>query len=120
MSGRSEFIHLQLLACTSPFFWPEAHISLLVLYTVHANIAKSHILVGTALPASNFKAYYVARFSKPFKTFGISHHGHIDRGVGETRGEGEVLAGWVSFEEEAVTVDVKVGVSFISVEQAGR
>ncbi|KIR34315.1 alpha-1,2-mannosidase [Cryptococcus deuterogattii MMRL2647] len=82
---------------------------------------QDHILVGTALPASNFKTYYVARFSKPFKTFGISHHGQVERGLGETRGEGEVLAGWVGFEEEEeVMVDVKVGVSFISVEQAGR
>ncbi|KAE8539215.1 hypothetical protein D1P53_004311 [Cryptococcus gattii VGV] len=82
---------------------------------------QDHILVGTALPASNFKTYYVARFSTPFKTFGISHHGQIERGLGETRGEGEVLAGWVGFEEEEeVMVDVKVGVSFISVEQAGR
>nr|KIR88126.1 alpha-1,2-mannosidase [Cryptococcus tetragattii IND107] len=82
---------------------------------------QDHILVGTALPASNFKTYYVARFSTPFKTFGISHHGQIERGLGETRGEGKVLAGWVGFEEEEeVMVDVKVGVSFISVEQAGR
>ncbi|ADV23805.1 alpha-1,2-mannosidase [Cryptococcus gattii E566] len=81
---------------------------------------QDRILVGTALPASNFKTYYVARFSTPFKTFGISHHGQIERGLGETRGEGEVLAGWVGFEEEEVMVDVKVGVSFISVEQAGR
>lgn len=81
---------------------------------------KSHILVGTALPASNFKSYYVARFSKPFKTFGISHHGQVERGIGETKGEGEVLAAWVGFEEEEVMVDVRVGVSFISIEQAGR
>ncbi|OWZ72964.1 hypothetical protein AYX14_01548 [Cryptococcus neoformans] len=81
---------------------------------------QDHILVGTALPASNFKSYYVARFSKPFKTFGISHHGQVERGIGETRGEGEVLAAWVGFEEEEVMVDVRVGVSFISIEQAGR
>lgn len=60
----------------------------------------------------------MARFSEPFEEVGVSYHGDIHRGVVE--GKGEVLAGWVTFAESTKVVDVRVGVSFISVDQARR
>ena len=75
----------------------------------------SHILVGDDLPAKSFKGYFCARFSEPFVEAGISKHGKkqlVDQG------QGEVLAGWVTF--NSTVVEVRVGVSFLSVEQARR
>lgn len=68
------------------------------------------------LPAKSFKGYFVARFSERFDQAGISHRGKKKHGVFE--GEGEVLAGYVTFARKTRVVDVRIGVSFISIEQA--
>lgn len=60
----------------------------------------------------------MARFSEPFEHGGISHHGEVDDST--LTGDGEVLSGWVTFAKGTQSVDVRVGVSFISVEQARR
>jgi putative alpha-1,2-mannosidase len=52
----------------------------------------------------------------PFEQAGISHRGKKKHGVFE--GEGEVLAGYVTFARKTRVVDVRIGVSFISIEQA--
>lgn len=78
----------------------------------------SHILVGDELPAKNFKGYFVARFSEPFDRSGCSHKGRLAEG--KTEGKGPDLAAWVTFEPSVKRVDVRVGVSFISIEQARR
>jgi putative alpha-1,2-mannosidase len=74
-------------------------------------------LLGEALPAKGFKGYFVARFSQRFDAGGISHAGVIST---EKEGEGKELSGWVKFPQGTYTVEVRVGVSFISVEQARR
>ncbi|WWD16987.1 hypothetical protein CI109_101423 [Kwoniella shandongensis] len=79
---------------------------------------QDHVLVGEELPAHNFKAYFVARFSQPWRAAGVSYEGKVKKGV--LSGEGEVLAGWVQFGEDVKQVEVRLGVSFISVEQARR
>jgi len=38
----------------------------------------------------------------------------------EKKAEGKELSGWVGFPEETFTVEVRMGVSFISIEQARR
>ncbi|WVQ67420.1 uncharacterized protein L199_005616 [Kwoniella botswanensis] len=79
---------------------------------------QDHVLAGDELPAKNFKSYFVARFSQPFSEGGISHAGKIQPEV--LRGQGKVLAGYVQFPENTKEVEVRVGVSFISLEQASR
>ena len=69
------------------------------------------------IPAKDFKGYFVARFSKPFKTAGISYAGKL---VESLHGQGQELSGWVTFEEGTEEVEVRVGVSFISADQARR
>lgn len=59
----------------------------------------------------------MARFSRPFTGGGISHAGKIEYTL---HGEGPDLSGWVTFDEGIGYVDVRVGVSFISIEQARR
>jgi len=78
----------------------------------------SKVLVGTELPARGFKAFFVARFSETFDTYGVSYFGKLT--PGEVTGSGQVLSGYVTFAEGVEVVDVRVGVSFISVEQARR
>ena len=61
--------------------------------------------------------YFVARFSRAFDSYGTFQDGETHDG--ETQRTGRFLGGWVAFAvsvEEAV--DVKVGISFIDVEQA--
>jgi putative alpha-1,2-mannosidase len=78
----------------------------------------SRILLGEELPAASFKGYFVARFSKAFDAVGVSNRG-LKR-PGQTEGEGELLAGYVTFPPGTGVVEVRVGVSFISIEQARR
>lgn len=74
-------------------------------------------MLSEEIPAKGFKGYFVARFSRLFKSAGISYAGKI---VHALQGQGQELSGWVTFEEGTEEVDVRVGVSFISVDQARR
>lgn len=78
----------------------------------------SHILLSEELPCPSFKGYFVARFSEPFAESGISYNGKLQHN--SVDGEGKVLAGWVTFAEGTKVIDVRIGVSFISVAQARR
>jgi putative alpha-1,2-mannosidase len=80
-------------------------------------LTHSRILLGEELPAKGFKGYFVARFSQPFEVGGISRKGVLSD---EKEAEGRELSAWVGFPEETFTVEVRMGVSFISVEQARR
>ena len=64
--------------------------------------------------ASSFKGYFVARFDKDFVSYGIAYGG--EKEVGYVDGKGEDLSGFVTFGSDVV--NVRVGVSFISYEQA--
>ena len=77
----------------------------------------SRILLGEDLPAKGFKGYFVARFSQPFNLGGISRKGILSN---EKQAEGKELSGWVEFPEGTFTVEVRMGVSFISIEQARK
>ncbi|WVR06761.1 hypothetical protein IAU60_003796 [Kwoniella sp. DSM 27419] len=79
---------------------------------------QDRVLVGGELPARDFKGYFVARFSRPWDSAGVSYGGKVQPGV--LVGNGEVLAAYVQFDEHAEEVEVRVGVSFISIEQARR
>lgn len=68
-------------------------------------------------PAPSFAGYFCARFNASFAAYGVAQNGSISEGA--TSGEGAVLGAYARFEGASV-VDVRVGVSFISVDQARK
>lgn len=68
--------------------------------------------------APGFRGYFVSRFSHPFKSYGITHGGDIRERIND--GEGEHLGAYVRFDADVDVVEVRTGVSFVSVEQARR
>lgn len=53
-----------------------------------------------------------------FESWGVARNGTLQEGVWE--GEGSMLSGFVRFASTTKKVDVRIGVSFISVDQARR
>ena len=68
--------------------------------------------------AASFAGYFVARFSEPFQSFGVSNSGKNLNPL--AFGSGKELSAYVVFDSAVEQVEVRVGVSFISVEQARR
>ncbi|KAI0686232.1 glycoside hydrolase family 92 protein [Earliella scabrosa] len=79
------------------------------------NPERQDFIIGPS-PAPSFAGYFCARFDVPFADFGTAQNGTIDEGASE--GEGALLSGFARFAEGTKVVNVRVGVSFISVEQA--
>ncbi|GBE78894.1 glycoside hydrolase family 92 protein [Sparassis crispa] len=69
-------------------------------------------------PALGWSGYFCARFDLPFASWGTTANGSTAEGA--TAGAGAMLGGFVRFAEGASVVGVRVGVSFISVEQARK
>lgn len=69
-------------------------------------------------PAHGFAGYFVARFSEPFASWGIASNANGTLFPGHTSGNGTSLSGYATFGKNVKQVDVRVGVSFISVDQA--
>ncbi|KAJ7227934.1 glycoside hydrolase family 92 protein [Mycena rebaudengoi] len=74
--------------------------------------------ISSAANASNFRGYFCARFDTPFTGWGIVQNGSTHAQF--TAGKGSVLSGYARFAQGTRVVNVRVGVSFISVEQARR
>jgi putative alpha-1,2-mannosidase len=68
--------------------------------------------------APGFSGYFVSRFSQPFASFGITYGGSLQ--ANETEGTGEHLGAWVKFDSSCNEVEVRTGVSFVSIEQARK
>lgn len=68
--------------------------------------------------APGFSGYFVSRFSQPFTAFGISLGDDIRDN--ESSGQGEHIGAFVKFDAGVEMVEVRTGVSFVSVEQARR
>ena len=68
--------------------------------------------------ALGFRGYFVSRFSQPFKTYGVAHGGELKPSI--ITATGQHLGGYVTFAHNVETVEVRTGVSFVSVEQARR
>ncbi|KAI0029439.1 glycoside hydrolase family 92 protein [Vararia minispora EC-137] len=68
--------------------------------------------------AQGFAGYFCARFDQPFAAFGTVQNGTVR--VSERTRNGTLLAGYAAFGNSTDIVDVRVGVSFISVDQARR
>ncbi|KAI0365464.1 glycoside hydrolase family 92 protein [Pilatotrama ljubarskyi] len=69
-------------------------------------------------PAPSFAGYFCARFDMPFHSFGVAQNGSTWGNA--TKGEGAMLSGFAIFAPGTKRVDVRVGVSFVSVEQARK
>jgi putative alpha-1,2-mannosidase len=68
--------------------------------------------------APKFSGYFVSRFSQPFSSYGITHGGKLKPNA--TKGTDEHLGAWVKFDSARNRVEVRTGVSFVSIEQARR
>lgn len=68
--------------------------------------------------APNFSGYFVARFSESFASHGITHGSQLNGNT--TEGIGEHLGAWVKLDPNCTSVEVRTGVSFVSIEQARR
>lgn len=68
--------------------------------------------------APSFKGYFVSRFSDPFTSYGVTNGGGMDDG--ESHRHGNFSGAYVKFSEKTSRVEVRTGVSYISVEQARK
>ncbi|KAK6436052.1 hypothetical protein LTR95_007759 [Oleoguttula sp. CCFEE 5521] len=68
--------------------------------------------------APNFSGYFVSRFSEPFLSYGIAHGSNLT--ANHTQGTGEHLGAYVTFSASTSRVEVRTGVSFVSIAQARR
>jgi putative alpha-1,2-mannosidase len=66
--------------------------------------------------APHFAGYFVARFSDPFTSWGTATNATLHEN--ETARTDEQVMGYVRFAEGTTQVDIRVGVSFISIDQA--
>lgn len=67
-------------------------------------------------PATSFAGYFVARFDQPFLAWGTATNATLH--ANEVSRNDSLLSGYVVFTNETSVINVRVGVSFISVEQA--
>jgi putative alpha-1,2-mannosidase len=76
------------------------------------------IIGPISTPATHFRGHFCARFDVEFSDWGIAQNGSIrDRAKD---GEGAALSAYMRFAPGVKTVDVRIGVSFISTDQARR
>lgn len=68
--------------------------------------------------AAGFSGYFVSRLSHTFESYGIANGHEVVRGA--TAGDGEDLGAYVKFAAGANDIEVRTGVSFVSIEQARR
>ncbi|KAG1733237.1 glycoside hydrolase family 92 protein [Suillus paluster] len=76
------------------------------------------IIAPVSTPAKNWSGYFCARFDQPFASWGVSQNNTLFDG--QTSGNGTLLSGYATFSPEVVEVSVRIGVSFISIEQARK
>lgn len=68
--------------------------------------------------APSFKGYFVSRFSQPFAGFGVTNGSDISENqIGR---HGNYTGAFVKFHPNVTRVEVRTGVSYVSVEQARR
>ena len=69
-------------------------------------------------PAQSFAGYFCARFSEPFVDWGTSSNADGKLFQSESTRNGSQVSAYVRFGRNTKVVEVRIGVSFISVEQA--
>ena len=70
--------------------------------------------------ASGFAGYFCARFDQDIAEWGIASNGNGSLFPGRSSASGEQLSAYVRFKEGVKIVNMRVGVSFISAEQARK
>ncbi|EPQ59845.1 glycoside hydrolase family 92 protein [Gloeophyllum trabeum ATCC 11539] len=71
-------------------------------------------------PAPSFAGYFCARFSVPFESYGTANNSDGQLFQGENERNGTQLSGYAILQRGTSMVDVRVGVSFISIDQARK
>lgn len=66
--------------------------------------------------AKDFKGYFVARFDDEFVSFGTARFAHLNEGSNFAEGEG--VSAFIRLDPSVIHVNVRVGISYISIEQA--
>lgn len=82
-----------------------------------SNSQRQDWALGPDHPQS-FRGYFVSRFSEPFASFGTTQGD--ERTADKTSVEGKDVGAYVTFDKKVKRVEVRTGVSFISVEQARK
>ncbi|KAG6334272.1 hypothetical protein ID866_4812, partial [Astraeus odoratus] len=76
------------------------------------------IIQPISTPATRWSGYFCARFDAPFSSWGTAQNGTLSEG--STYSSGAMLSGWATFHPQLRQVNVRIAVSFISIEQAKR
>jgi len=66
--------------------------------------------------ADDFRGYFVAKFDTPFQSWGVAEGDELQHDAVE--GRGQALSAFVTFAEDVGDVNIRVGMSYISLEQA--
>ncbi|KAJ8518529.1 hypothetical protein ONZ45_g4439 [Pleurotus djamor] len=84
-----------------------------------SNPERQDSIIGPlSTPARGFSGFFCARFNRPFTTWGVTQNGTIHKGVRSAMDQ--LLSGFATFAPSNDVIDVRVGVSFISIDQARR
>ncbi len=81
------------------------------------NAERQDFIIGPN-PAPGFAGFFCVRFSEPFVSWGVVSNADGELSKGLKRASGKQLSGYVTFDERIAVLDVRVGVSFISTQQA--
>lgn len=82
-----------------------------------SNSQRQDWALGPDKPDS-FRGYFVSRFSEPFTSYGVTQSGKVISGTRKL--DGKDVGAYAIFGNATRRVEVRTGVSFISVEQARR
>lgn len=82
-----------------------------------SNPQRQDYQLGPDKPAT-FRGYFVSRFSQPFASYGTTSGRNVTEGI--QRAAGTNLGAYVRFGSHTSRVEVRTGVSFVSVEQARK
>ncbi|KAF8432203.1 glycoside hydrolase family 92 protein [Boletus edulis BED1] len=77
---------------------------------------QDYIIAPVSTPATNWSGYFCARFDQPFASWGVAQNGSL--APNQTGGVGAALSAYATFKTTPIQVNVKVAVSFISIDQA--
>lgn len=106
-----------LIQATRQHWFGHVHIDLEKREISGSNPQRQDYRLGPDRPAT-FSGYFVSRFSEPFVSYGISFGKNISEGT--LSGSGKNLGAYVRFSSNTSRVEVRTGVSFVSIEQARK
>lgn len=77
---------------------------------------QDYIIDPVSTPATKWSGYFCARFDQPFAAWGTVQDGDVSQN--QKSGAGAMLSAYATFKSELAQVNVRVAVSFISIDQA--